>query len=103
MRQLHGAGTGAIATATLGYPCTISESGSGPSWSDAVAVAGDVEELPEGTKEYNPVIMRIRPSGQQPQEAEHATQRQAGEASTSTPGHATGPASPEGTSRDSLL
>lgn len=27
--------------------------------------AGDVEELPEGTKEYNPSIMRIRPSGQE--------------------------------------
>ena len=47
--------------------------------------------------------MRIRPSGQQPEEAEHATERQGGEASTSTPGHATGSASPEGKSPDSLL
>jgi len=43
--------------------------------------AGDVEELPEGTAEYNPNIMRIRPTSQE--EEDLPALRQIGEASTS--------------------
>ena len=46
--------------------------------------AGDVEELPEGTKEYNPSIMRIRPSGQEADPAA-LSPRQTDGASTSAP------------------
>lgn len=45
---------------------------------------GDVEELPEGTREYNPSIMRIRPSGQ-PQEEEEEEPRQTGEVTDVAP------------------